>query len=58
MSRKTVHTPEQTRQGSLKKNTLAVLVVSLVLAVLAGVYAYKNYATGDTSPAKIEGRKG
>jgi hypothetical protein len=57
MSRKTVRTPDETRQGSLKPNTLAILVVSLALAVIAGVYAYQNYATGDKTPTKMEAPK-
>lgn len=58
MSRKTVRTPTQTRQGNLKKNTLTVLVASLVLAVVAGIWTYQKFATGDKSPARVEGQKG
>ena len=58
MSRKTVRTPVQTRQGSLKRNTLAVLIISMVLAISVGVWAYQTYfMTGDSSPSKLERTK-
>lgn len=58
MSRKTVRTPVQTRQGGLNRNTLAILCVSLLLAVIAGVWAYKTYfMTGYSNPSQLERSK-